>query len=46
MLRLLVCAGAAISAAAIGCGGSPPEAGSRYVRYHINAVARLLVVIA
>ena len=36
MLRLLVCAGvaAAIPAAAIGCGGSPPEAASRYVRYH------------
>ena len=36
MIRLVVCfvVAAAIAATAIGCGGSSPEAGSRYVRYH------------
>ena len=36
MIRHLVCAvvSAAMVATAIGCGGSSPEAGSRYVRYH------------
>jgi hypothetical protein len=36
MIRLVVCVGVAVAIAstAIGCGGSSPEAGSRFVRYH------------
>lgn len=35
MIRLVMCVVvAAVIATAIGCGGSSPEAGSRFVRYH------------
>ena len=36
MTRLVICVvvAAALAATALGCGGSSPEAGSRFVRYH------------